>query len=189
MQKVHCATIFHVFMNIACSLSNDQKLLSSISTYILGHRNQKNRSIISDFRYLFNLINENAENPASLLFSIGIVIIDAQHILFRRINLIRYLNYSKSVFSHFLKRHHFNRICIKDIETDSINIQIFIQDRYWTAYKLNDSSVFNLLLLSVPFLWANNESIKKAIGVESPILSLLNLFRPMADTRNYSIVC
>ncbi|OHT12161.1 hypothetical protein TRFO_18154 [Tritrichomonas foetus] len=157
-------------------LSNDQILLSTISGVMLSHRNPRKRSIMRDFKYLFHYINENAEQPVSLLFHIGIVIVDAEHILIRRYQLSRYINYPRSSFSHFLTRHRIIKSSIDDIET-TINIQKLKNDKFWTAYKITEDSTFNLLLLNYPFLWASRETIQKTIGLANPIISLLQSFQ------------
>lgn len=158
------------------TLSNDQHLIATIPNVILGHRNTRNRSIIHDFRYLFNYINQNAEQPASLLFNIGIVIIDSEHVVFKRMKLARYFGYCKSTFSHFIMRHHFHRIKMNDIK-EYIDINIFSNEKYWTPYQINPSSTFSNMLLNFPFLWANNDSIKETIGQSNPVFNLLQTFR------------
>lgn len=157
------------------NLSNDQHLIATIPGVILGHRNSKHRSIIHDFRYLFNYVNQNAEQPASLLYNIGIVIIDSEHVVIKRLKLARYFGYCKSAFSHFFMRHHFTRISIKDIQS-LIDIKIFTDHKCWTPYRLNHESTFSNMLLNFPFLWANSDSIKEAIAQPNPVFNLLQSF-------------
>ena len=158
------------------NLSNDQHLIATIPGVILGHRNVKHRSIIQDFRYLFNYVNQNAEQPASLLYNIGIVIIDSEHVVFKRLKLARYFGYCKSTFSHFFMRHHFHRIKMNDIQP-YIDIKIFTDERCWTPSKLSPDSTFSNILLNFPFLWANSESVKQTIAQPNPVLNLLQSFR------------
>lgn len=158
------------------ALSNDQHLIATIPKVILSHRNSRHRSILHDFRFLFNYINQNAEQPVSLLYNIGILIIDAEHIVFKRIKLARYFSYCNSTFSHFFMRHHFHRISIKSI-MQFTEINIFTYEKCWTAYQLDSGSTFSNMLLNFPFLWANNNSVKETIGLPNPVLNLLESFR------------
>lgn len=170
------------------SLSNDQILISRLSSVISSHSSPRIKNLTDDFSFLLEYIYDHAENPVTLLYNIGIIIINQEYLIIKRNSLSRFLKYGKSTFSNFYQKNLFSRTDFESL-SQYINISKLAKERHWLPYRIHTKSIFSDKLFHYHSFWANNDLIGKSLGGPSSISALLHSFCPsIADDMTELVV-